>query len=99
MKWEFKSQGVYLLRHLLRLTQYEFARILGCTAESVRNWEHGRSIPAGQYIDAFYKICKSRQITPPSFFDIAIDSSVIDTPKTASKSSCVSRNFDIFDVT
>ena len=69
MSAPFNPLSVSALRDTLGdLSQNQFAGLLGCTADSIRNWEHGRSTPAGHFIDAMHRICAERKIQPPPFY-------------------------------
>jgi len=50
------------------MSQSAFAPRLGCTPESVRNWEHGRSSPAGLHIDSMHRLCSSVAVPAPEFY-------------------------------
>lgn len=58
----------YVRKEVLKLSQTAFSRKLGCTSESVRNWEHGRSSPAGVFIDSMHRLCRSAERSPPDFY-------------------------------
>ena len=64
----FDPESIKEIREKLELSQNQFANLLGCTPESIRNWEHDRSVPAGQFIDLLYKICGEHGIDTPVFF-------------------------------
>lgn len=44
---EFKPADVKKVRAKLRKTQPEFARMIGVSVATLRNWEQGRRIPEG----------------------------------------------------
>ena len=77
----FQPEAVrYVRKEVLMMSQTAFARRLGCTTESVRNWEHGRASPAGCFIDSMHRLCKSAERSPPEFYREA-------SPASASPSS------------
>lgn len=68
MSISFNPHSVFGLRQSLDMSQNQFANLLGCTPESVRNWEKGRSTPAGHYIDGMHRLCRDKGFEPPSFY-------------------------------
>ena len=50
------------------MTQNQLASMLGCTPDSVRNWENGRSTPAGFYVDSMHRMCHNNDLQPPLFY-------------------------------
>ncbi len=55
-------------RKSLRIRQRDLADILGCTIVTIWNYESGRSMPSGAYIDLLHRLCREKGITPPDFF-------------------------------
>lgn len=58
----------HVRKDVLMMSQTAFARKLGCTPESVRNWEHGRSSPAGLFIDSMHRLCSLAARPTPEFY-------------------------------
>jgi DNA-binding transcriptional regulator YiaG len=76
MSEECQSELVKM-REALGLTQKDIATELGVTEQTVRNWEHGRSVPK-LTIPQVKLLCKllqrSLEEMPDSFGDIKIES-------------------------
>jgi len=47
VRGEFQSGDVALLRRFIGLSQEMFARALGISVHTLRNWEQGRRVPEG----------------------------------------------------
>jgi len=47
MKGELAAGDVVALRRFVGLTQVEFARAIGISVHTLRNWEQGRRVPEG----------------------------------------------------
>lgn len=45
-----------LRREHLNMTQSELAEELGCSLDTIKKWETEKTNPAGQYIDAVYRL-------------------------------------------
>lgn len=54
----FHRESVIKLRMLLGITQEQLGRKLGCTGQTVWNWEQGKSFPALKLLDALYALCE-----------------------------------------
>lgn len=54
--WEEIPQIVKRVRGKLGISQAEFGRLVGVTAQTVRLWEYGRYIPNSDQIDLIQKL-------------------------------------------
>jgi len=54
---KFNHQAfVDLRKNNLQMTQVELADELGCSVDTIKKWEGNKSHPAGQYVDAIYRL-------------------------------------------
>jgi DNA-binding transcriptional regulator YiaG len=53
-----KKDEIKKLRRALKLTQEQFAHLIGATFSTINRWENGRSSPRGLYIKALEDIKK-----------------------------------------
>jgi DNA-binding transcriptional regulator YiaG len=67
-EFEFNPLSVRNIRQSLGQTQEEFARTLGSSFNSVRNWEQNQTSPAGQFVEGMIRICRERNIDIPNFY-------------------------------
>ena len=54
----------------LHMSQREMAQDLGCSCDTLRGWEQGRTKPCGQYVESLYQRCLHDGIRPPEFFHL-----------------------------
>ena len=59
-----KSNDVQRIRKKLKLSQSEFAELIGVSTGSVQDWEQGRHAPRGSAV-AMLKLADAGTLTPP----------------------------------
>ena len=69
MQFKYEPSNFLAIRNDLGYTQAQLAGELGCTLDSVRNYEHGRSHPNGYVVDSVYRMWnqKNHSLPPPLF--------------------------------
>jgi len=73
MSDNFVPASIPSIRDNLGMSQSEFARYMGCTSQSVNNWEKGRSSPAGEFVDKMHRICIHHKLKSPIFYKSEAD--------------------------
>lgn len=63
------AKAIKEVRQRLGLKPSALAHALGCTEATIRNYERGRNLPSGQYIDLLHRLCRVRGVNPPEFYD------------------------------
>lgn len=58
------------IRKKAGLTQRDIADALGCTTVTIRNYEHGRTLPSGEYIDLMHRLTRQSNFSPAEFYEI-----------------------------
>ena len=61
----FDASSVRELRKQLSFSQYALARELGCTPQTVQNWEHGRTRPSLDMLDKIHALCLHKGVLEP----------------------------------
>ena len=63
----FNRKSIGSIRNQLGVSQNGFAREIGCTPQTIFNWEHGRSTPGYTALDQIHELCTSHGIAdiPP----------------------------------
>jgi len=51
---------IELRRSLLDMSQREFANELRCSVDTVKNWEHHRTEPSGQFVERMFHLAAER---------------------------------------
>lgn len=54
--YRFQAKGLRTLRARLGLSSEAFAKLVGVSAQSIYNWEHGRAVPRAQQLAALAKV-------------------------------------------
>lgn len=52
----FQARGLRTLRARLGLTSEAFAKLVGVSAQSIHNWEHGKAVPRARQLAALAKV-------------------------------------------
>lgn len=53
---QFNPDKLRQFRKNLNLSQRELSDIIGCSVDSVKNWENSRANPAGQFIERMMRL-------------------------------------------
>ncbi len=65
----FRPEGIHELRERTGMRPFEIAAKLGCTPQTVVNWEKGHSVPSMNMLDNLYGFCNAEGIShAPTFY-------------------------------
>ncbi len=65
----FVPSSIQRLRDQLGMSQYGLAKALGCTPQTIFNWEHGRNVPSLGMLDSLHEFCDVRELEErPEFY-------------------------------
>ncbi len=65
----YHKEALKEVRKNLKVTKRSLALALGCTEVTIGNYERGRNLPSGSYIDLLHRLCRERNIEPPEFYN------------------------------
>lgn len=66
----YNPKPLQSIRRKVGLTQRDIADALGCTEVTIRNYEHGRTLPSGEYIDLMHRLVSQADFEPAEFYEI-----------------------------
>lgn len=65
----FNPNSIHNLRETTGMSQFQLAKDLDCTPQTILNWEKGRSAPNINMLDNLYGFCQQNSINPmPNFY-------------------------------
>lgn len=68
MNTKFDSDAIRQTRRQLGLSQTQLSVRLGCTVETIRNWENQRSTPSGFHVERIRALCLAQGVAPPLLY-------------------------------
>lgn len=94
----FNPEAIVTLRERLGLSQYQLAKALDVTPQTVWNWEHGRSAaPRIDVLDRLHQLCIDRGLTDvPQFWIRPVPEPAQAAPEPEEPSTEVPAEFSAF---